>query len=751
MIIDPRLNKGFNRVLFFFPLQLVFLQLRKNHILLIFWAIIFAYITKNLGVKYGFHHLFLYPEYLGQVGFYAHLILGFSCGIFVMAYNISSYILNGFRFPFIATLNRPFIKFCLNNTLIPGSFFLTYVIGLIAFQADSQLSNGQITVNIIGFVAGNLIFLATSLLYFFFTNTTVYKLFGRPPKEEIDGDERGPLQDVFHKKRPWYKMFNNDREWRVGSYLSSPFKIKIARSSKHYDKDMLNKVYAQHHNNASYFQIGVIAALLIIGIFRENPFLEIPAGASIFLVLAIFIMLFSAIYSWLKQWSVITVVIVLLIINQLTSFDNNYYKSEVYGLDYSIRPAMVTDEVLLKEYTDQPGFEKDYKHGLEMLENWRAKFPEDEKPKLVFVNCSGGGLRAGLWTTLALREADKRVGSDLMDHSIMITGASGGMVGAAYLRELYIKHRAHPERIDSLTNSISKDLLNPVAVNLAMYDMFFRFQEFKYKDKSYSKDRGYSFERKLFENTNGLLDKPISAYEEAEYRGLIPTMVFSPTVVNDGKRLLISSQPIAYLTRDDVSLTKLKMKRLPEAIEFSKLFAQHGAEDVKLSTLLRMSSTFPYVFPAASLPTEPELEVMDAGIRDNYGVRLSLNFISVYQDWINKNTSGVIIVQTRDVPKNFESRDASKKGIFSQMASPLGAFYQNWPKIQDFDQDEMIEVLARSLDVPTDVVPLELTHSKDDYISLSWHLTKEEITRIQQSIDRQEFQDNCSRLKILLK
>lgn len=750
MIIDPKLNKGLNRLWFFFPLQLVFLQLRKNHLLLIFWIILFAYVTQNLGVKYGIHHLFLYPEYRGGVDFVSHLIIGFGCGVFMMSYNISSYILNSFRFPFIATLNKPFIKYCLNNTIIPGSFFITYVIMMWAFQHTSDLSGWEVFKNIFGFVLGNAAFVVVSLLYFFFTNTSLYKELGGQTTEQKPEADKGPMQDVFHKKVPWYKMFNNKYEWRVGSYVAGPLKIKIARSSKHYDKATLHKIYTQHSSNASIFQICVIIILLLFGINRENPYFEIPAGASVFLLLSIFIMLFSAIYSWLKQWSVIFLVIIMLIINQMSKFDNNYYKSEVYGLDYSMPAINVTDEALIKRYENQANFEQDYQHGLQILENWRAKFPDEVKPKLVFINCSGGGLRSSLWSALALRGCDKISDGKLIDHSIMVTGASGGMVGAAYLRELYRKYPHQSKTIDSLINNLSKDLLNPVTMNLAMYDLFFRFQKLEYKGKKYSKDRGYAFEQQLHENTDSLLKKTLGSYYDEEYAAKIPSIIFSPTIVDDGKRLLISSQPISQLTQYDVSMTKLRMFRLPEALEFSRMFKDYGAKDLPISTALRMSSTFPYILPATSLPTSPSLEIMDAGIRDNYGARISLSYISIYADWINKNTSGVIIIQTRDIPKQFHGVDDQKGGIFDQLKSPLGSFYQNWPKIQDFDQDQMIEVVARSLKVPTDVVQLELQHTKKNYISLSWHLTKQESQAIRASLLTPQFRENAQRVKVLL-
>ncbi len=40
---------------------------------------------------------------------------------------------------------------------------------------------------------------------------------------------------------------------------------------------------------------------------------------------------------------------------------------------------------------------------------------------------------------------------------------------------------------------------------------------------------------------------------------------------------------------------------------------------MRLLTALRINATFPYVLPNVWLPSKPVIDVMDAGLRDNYG------------------------------------------------------------------------------------------------------------------------------------
>ena len=64
-----------------------------------------------------------------------------------------------------------------------------------------------------------------------------------------------------------------------------------------------------------------------------------------------------------------------------------------------------------------------------------------------------------------------------------------------------------------------------------------------------------------------------------------------------------------------------------------------------------MSATFPYITPNTTLPTEPPIKIMDAGISDNFGLSDAIRFVFAYKDWIAENTSGIVFVSIRDSPK----------------------------------------------------------------------------------------------------
>ena len=105
-----------------FPVQLFILHFRKYQILLLFWFVLASTINSNFMKNYGADALFFSPEYLGSVNFLGALITGVALGVFVMSWNVTTFILHSKRFKFLATTTHPFLKYCINNALLPLLF-----------------------------------------------------------------------------------------------------------------------------------------------------------------------------------------------------------------------------------------------------------------------------------------------------------------------------------------------------------------------------------------------------------------------------------------------------------------------------------------------------------------------------------------------------------------------------------------------------------------------------------------------------
>ena len=206
------LHPSLRRIIFFFPFQLLFLHLKKNILLLSVWGLLFGFITESLAPRYGVPYLFLNPEYLDEVSILSYFIIGFACGGFAMAFNISSYILNSFRFPFLATLSHPFTKYCFNNYIIPVLFLVVYVFKIASFLQYEQIySSFEIFLMISGFLGGFTLFVITTLLYFFRTNKDIHRMFGVKPQDP-KGDQL--LHKIYKRRHESWKNLNLIRESR---------------------------------------------------------------------------------------------------------------------------------------------------------------------------------------------------------------------------------------------------------------------------------------------------------------------------------------------------------------------------------------------------------------------------------------------------------------------------------------------------------------------------------------------------------
>ena len=105
-----------------FPVQLFILHFRKYQVLLAFWYLLALIVNGNFLNYFGADALFLSPEYLGNVNPLSTLIVGISMGIFIMSWHITTFILHSNQFKFLATTSKPFLKYCINNSIIPILF-----------------------------------------------------------------------------------------------------------------------------------------------------------------------------------------------------------------------------------------------------------------------------------------------------------------------------------------------------------------------------------------------------------------------------------------------------------------------------------------------------------------------------------------------------------------------------------------------------------------------------------------------------
>jgi predicted acylesterase/phospholipase RssA len=412
--------------------------------------------------------------------------------------------------------------------------------------------------------------------------------------------------------------------------------------------------------------------------------------------------------------------------------------------------------------------------------------PADGKKPMVVVVASGGGIRAAAWTLLVLGELEARFAEEGIPfpyHVRLICGASGGMLGASY----YVTSLRGPaemtwgdarrKEMDRRFDKLTGDWLTPVSESLVTNDVPGFFSPFPSPT-----DRGRALERAWSKGLDGELDATFADLAERERAGWCPSIAFSPMMIEDGRRLLVSNLDLRYPASNDghlleydpdlpKSLQDLNRNYSHDGLELFRMFPQ-SRNRFALSTAIRMSASFPFLSPAVSLPTIPRRRVVDAGYFDNYGVSLAAAtlFSKKNTDWIRDNVSKVVILQIRDGQSDDERQlkvipDAKRnKGVGSllsrsveELTSPLEGLSNARVGTCSFRNDGLLELLSvyfehirnepGSGQLPQanrffTVVNFEFP----GHVALSWHLAKGEKEQIRQTFADPD-DDRCAELE----
>lgn len=777
-----------SRFYYSLPIQLFLYNIKKNQVLVLLWIFVLGIVTESVGTSIGVPFLFLDPEYLNKVGFWSFFLMGISLGVFTMSYHIICYILDAPRFAFIGTLRRPFTKFFINNGIIPIIVISIYIIKLIEYQNSYPQNTWiDITLRTCGLLAGLIVAGSIIFLYFISTNQDIFKLLVSRVDKSFKKSKILRVNILGRIQESRYPGI------RVDYYFESYFRFKRLPVQSRYDRAMILRVFDQNHLNAVIIQIAILLAVYLIGTLRDYTSFQIPAGASLLLLFTILLIFAGVLSYWMRGWTLTFTFFLLLVLNFLMKEQVLVANYEAYGLDYHRKKAEYSLR-RVKTLSKDRYYHEDRQLTLIALENWKKKVTQnrpDQKPKMVFICTSGGGQRAAVWAMRTLQIVDSTLEGRLMNHTMLMTGASGGLVGAAYFRELYLQKVLAEQGYmpDSLginpynekyLGNMAKDNLNAIMFSFVVNDLLFGFQTFEYAGQSYGKDRGYSFEQQLNQNTEGLMDKPLCDYREPELLSMIPMMIIAPTIVNDGRKLFISPLNVSYMTVPRIDQSRF-LNQKTKGIEFLRFFEEQNSPNLRFLSALRMSATFPYVTPNVKLPSTPEMEIMDAGLSDNFGVADAVRFLYAFKDWIEENTSGVVFVTIRDTQKDKPIEKSIEQSLFQRIFTPISSLYGNLEYLQDISNDNMLE-FAQSW-FPKDFgvhrvvfqyVPIsgtlrEIKEKKDEReanpqsrpssfkvikikrAALSWRLTEQEKASIKRTIYELRNQYAIRQLETLLK
>jgi len=730
----------------FLPVQLFLLHFRKYQMILIFWLILFAVVSGRFATHFGATSLYLSPEYLGRISVWSFALLGGATAVFAMSWHITTFIIHSKRVPFLGATKHSFLKYCINNSIIPLSFLITYGILTARYlMIHEGAPTGSIILFLSGFYLGYVFVLLLSFLYFFRADRNILKV--------VLGTIANP--SLIRELIPYDALDNEFELVRAESYMTHIFKVEKIKTPYEYNKRFLNTVLRRHHRNAIFALFFAAVMLLILGIFMDEPVLRIPAGAGFLILFSIMLAAVGAFKYFLQSWEIIGWICIFSFAGFLAKHRVFDLRSIAYGMRYDSRISPVYDYENLKHIFTDSVYLQDKKTEEERLERWKARQKDTAgKPPLVIISVSGGGSRAAYWTFRCLQYADSITRGALFRSNVLITGASGGMIGAAYWRSVHTQHALgrlpYPYHA-RYQDMVGKDLLNAVIFSLACVDLVSPFNKITVAGQRYSKDRGYAFDKELAANSENLLHYRLRDYQAYEAQGISPMLLVNGTIVNDGRRLLFSPQPVGYFTRSASSLGQ--EQPVIDAVDFAHFFEGQDPLNLQIMSALRMSATFPIVLPVVKMPSAPEMDIMDAGLRDNFGIESSMRYIATFRDWIKAHTGGVILLQVRDTRQYEPSEGAAENSMTGMILNPMFAIQQKWAAFQTYHQS-YLEDFA-SADFPPGmlhkIVLQYIPQDKDKSAALNFHLTGREKKDLMLSVYNTDNQKSFTLLKELLK
>ncbi len=698
--------------------------------MLVFWFILFSTVDGVFMKSFGADSLYLAPEYLGNVTAISFAIVGIAIGMFIMSWHVTTFILFSRNFKFLATTTNPFLRYCINNSVIPLIFLVFYFFKAWHFDHYKELIP---TTDIIflggGFICGLLFILAISFIYFFGADRTILR--------RMLPIINNPSGYITHLQ-PTAVKADEKSFLKVEWYLETPLTVKKTRNVSHYTQQFIDTLFKRHHFAAVIAVFVAFLFLMIIGFFLEHKFFQIPAAASITIFFAILIGVSGAFSYFLQSWSVPYLIALILVLNFFYKVEWIDPRNKAYGLNYSNkeeRPVYSRENLL--ELCSPKNMEADKQNMTRILENWKIK-QNEEKPLLVIINTSGGGNRSAAFTMNALQKIDSITHGELMKKTFLITGASGGMLSASYFRELYLQKQKgkninlHDRKY---VDEISGDILNPMFSSFVARDLIAPAQKFKVGPYTYVKDRGYAFEMKLDDNTEGLLNKHLGDYKQDEFNANIPLIFFNSVVSRDGKKMIISTQPIRFMMQGRQDTTRIP-RMDPDAIDFTSFFAKQDPYNLSVLTAMRMNATFPVVLPNVWLPSKPIIDVMDAGLRDNYGQETTLRFLENFDGWIKENTKGVLVIQLRDREAGGWENPYFSDNMSDHITKPFFLLQHNWYKMMEYFQNDMLSYYSKNVPYNFYKVSLQYVADKEESkAALNFHLTQSEKTNIAFSLN----------------
>jgi hypothetical protein len=369
---------------------------------------------------------------------------------------------------------------------------------------------------------------------------------------------------------------------------------------------------------------------------------------------------------------------------------------------------------------------------------------------LVVLTSTGGGILAAGWTTLALEHLFT-VRRELAQELRLVSAVSGGSVGTAFaLAALHQapQHARIPEVLHDAHQRSVVSSLSAVGYGLVFHDFLGVISGGLFTHVR-GGDRGERLDNALREHANDRVGLHLVNLVADIRAGKLPAPIFNTTVMENGRRVLITPIDLAGPAQrgrglvPDAAGEEVRSPRAQTLDEY--LSPKHSqVADISLWTAARLSATFPYVTPAArsSLregPATTRHHLLDGGYYDNYGVASLLDWLEPvlaarFQEREGYTFRRLLVIQLRAQPAVDPLDTRGMGALSSAFVGPLvgvlnirdgAALTRNETELHRF-LTAWQNRLAGEVELATVVF-----QPQDNLENpLSWHLTSRELAQL---------------------
>lgn len=225
--------------------------------------------------------------------------------------------------------------------------------------------------------------------------------------------------------------------------------------------------------------------------------------------------------------------------------------------------------------------------------------------------------------------------------------------------------------------------------------------------------------------------------------------MFHTVITRDGRKMIISTQNVRFMMQPPID--SLDQGTLADAVDYSSFFSRQDPYNLRMLTILRMNASFPIVLPNVWMPAVPVIDVMDGGLRDNYGIENTMRFLTHMQKWVQDNTSGVVILQIRDRMDGGWENPYEYDDLAGNAVKPLFLLQHNWYKMMEYFQSDMTNYFISKSGYPIHKLTFQYIPSKqENKAALSFHLSEREKRDVKSSLESRHNRESFKRLMQLL-